>query len=447
MERIRRCGVQSNRKAKGGTMKTSSVRFYTLGGVLIVAALWVSAQGLQISPAKPSDHAPPAKNSRSGKGRETEPLSPVVQKGLDWLAKAQHEDGGWGAGSHAAQGIRDPHAVKTDPATTAFAAQALLRAGAYPESVARATDYLVRAVETSPEAGALITDIHDTQPQVKLGPYIDTALTAQFLSRVLADLPKDGERHRRVAASLNGCIKKLQGAQLSDGSWGSRTGWAPVLQSSLATSALEMATVAATVVDPASLERARAFQQGQFDAATGRGSGEGAAGVELYSVASAKRANAAMSRAAKELIEAARVKGDLPENAEVNEENLRASGVPGGVAGGLADAYRASDLQSGRLQEDELLRGFGTNGGEEYLSYMQTSEALVIEGGDAWDEWKASMFAKLEKIQGPDGSWTGHHCITSPVFSTAAVLQTLTADRDTELLVEAAKLTTGTGEK
>jgi hypothetical protein len=213
-------------------------------------------------------------------------------------------------------------------------------------------------------------------------------------------------------------------------------------------SALETASLAETAnVDQASLDRARAFQQSRFDLATGRGAGEGAAGVELYSVAAAKRANAAMSLAAEELIEAAKIKGDLPKNAEVSEENLRAGGVPGGVAGGLADAFSASNLQSGRLQEDELLRGFGTNGGEEYLSYMQTSEALVIEGGTAWEEWKASMTAKLEKIQGSDGSWTGHHCITSTVFSTSAVLQTLTADRDRNLLVNAAKLTTSTGRK
>ncbi len=425
-------------------MKTPSLRFHALGAFLL-GAVWVSAHHLQ-SLDKPSA-TKPATRAATARAHSNEPLRPVVQRGLDWLAKAQHEDGGWGAGSHAAQGIRDPHAVQTDPATTAFAAQALLRAGAYPESVARATDYLVRVVESAPEAGLLITDIHDTQPQVKLGPYIDTVLTSQFLSRVLADLPKDSESHRRVSAALNRCIKKLQSGQQSDGSWGSRTGWAPVLQSSLATSALEMASTAESIsVDKGSLERAREFQQRQFDVATGRGSGEGAAGVELYSVAASKRATAAKSRAARELIEAAKVKGDLPEDAEVNKENLVASGVPGGVAGGLADAYRASDLQSGRLQEDEVLRGFGTNGGEEYLSYMQTSEALVIEGGEAWDEWKGSMFSKLEKIQSPDGSWTGHHCITSPVFSTSAVLQTLTADRDRELLVEAARLTTRTGQ-
>ncbi len=430
-------------------MKTSSFRYSALAGVLIPASLWLSAQRLQ-TPAKSSQTEPGTAYAihaeTPGDADTVEGLAPVVQKGLEWLARAQHQDGGWGAGSHSAQEVRDPHAVRTDPATTAFAAQALLRAGAYPESVARAADYLVRAVESAPESGPLVTDVIDTQPQVKLGPYIDTVLTAQFLARALADLPEGSERRSRVAAALNRCVKKLQDAQLSDGSWGSRTGWAPVLQSSLAASALEMASVAESVaVDATSLDRARKFQQGQFDSATGAGSGEGAAGVELYSIASAKRANAAMSRAASELIEAAKVKGDLPGDAEVSEENLRAAGVPAGVAGGLADAFHESDLQSGRLQEEKLLQGFGTNGGEEFLSYMQTSEALVIEGGAAWDEWKASMLARLSNIQSPDGSWTGHHCITSPVFSTSAVLQTLTADRDAELLVEAAKLTSKPG--
>ena len=48
-----------------------------------------------------------------------------VEKGLAWLVAAQHENGGWGAGSHSNQALRDPHQVETDPATTAFAAMVL----------------------------------------------------------------------------------------------------------------------------------------------------------------------------------------------------------------------------------------------------------------------------------------------------------------------------------
>jgi hypothetical protein len=48
----------------------------------------------------------------------------------------------------------------------------------------------------------------------------------------------------------------------------------------------------------------------------------------------------------------------------------------------------------------------------------------------------------LEKVQCPNGSWTGHHCITSPVFCTAAVVQCLTAERDADLLARVARAAT-----
>ncbi len=76
-----------------------------------------------------------------------------VTKGVGWLIAAQHNDGGWGAGSHAHQEIRDPQAVSTDPATTSFTLLALLRAGhtpvkgEYQAQVRKGLDYLVTSVE------------------------------------------------------------------------------------------------------------------------------------------------------------------------------------------------------------------------------------------------------------------------------------------------------------
>ena len=52
-----------------------------------------------------------------------------VRDGLAWLRDAQLMNGGYGAGSHSAQHIKDPHAVKADPATTSMVATAFLRSG------------------------------------------------------------------------------------------------------------------------------------------------------------------------------------------------------------------------------------------------------------------------------------------------------------------------------
>ena len=87
-------------------------------------------------------------------------------------------------------------------------------------------------------------------------------------------------------------------------------------------------------------------------------------------------------------------------------------------------------------QSDDVLRGFGNNGGEEFLSFMMTSESLVVAGGEDWEAWYAKMYNLLSSIQNNDGSWSGHHCITSPVFCTAAVVMAMLADRDRAMLMD-----------
>ena len=66
-----------------------------------------------------------------------------------------------------------------------------------------------------------------------------------------------------------------------------------------------------------------------------------------------------------------------------------------------------------------------------------TSESLVITGGEAWKSWDEKMHRRMRKIQSSNGSWTGHHCITSPVFCTSAVIQCLNTYKDAEMLREA----------
>jgi hypothetical protein len=392
---------------------------------------------------------PPKPESTEGKPAAAEeikirPIAPFVQKGLGWLVEAQHANGGWGGGSHANQQNKDVRNIQTDPATTAFAALALLRAGHtpvsgdYKASVRKATEHLVHVVETSETAGPKITAITGTQPQAKLGPLVDTSMTAQFLARVLPTLPEGEPLRSRVNTALERCLAKLQVSQQKDGSWNIEGGWAPVLQSSLGCSALELAQVAGKKVDGEQLERARDYQKGNFDRKTGRVDATKGAGVALYAFSGAQRANAGQARAAQDALEQGKREGKLAQDAPVNRENLEKAGVAPQAAAKLAEAKTAIDVQNRQLNDESLLAGFGSNGGEEFLSYLMSCESLVITGGKQFSEFTDKMHERLAKVQNPDGSWSGHHCITSSVFCTAAVIQCLTTDRDAKVLIQIA---------
>jgi hypothetical protein len=408
-----------------------------------------------------SDEATTQTDGESRANHQAEKTSPIkpgripgfVDKGVEWLVAAQHNDGGWGGGSHAHQEVKDPHAVVTDPATTSFTLLALLRSGQTPvagehkEQVRRGLEYLVSAVEKAPKEGPRITDVTGTQPQTKLGPHVDTAMTAQYLARALALLPKDDALHARVDKALDVCLAKLQVSQEKDGSWGTGGGWAPVLQSSLSCSALELAAASGKKVDKDVLNRAREYQKGNFDVSSGRASGAAGAGVELYAFGGAFRANASDASKARRVVEEAKARGDLPASAEVSAESLDQAGVEKSEIRKLTAAHDQNEAQIDRLSDESLLAGFGNNGGEEFLSYLMTSETMLIAGGDKFHQWQDKMQGRLSKIQNADGSWSGLHCITSPVFCTAAVVQTLTADQDVEFLRSMAKRTTDEPEK
>jgi hypothetical protein len=82
-----------------------------------------------------------------------------------------------------------------------------------------------------------------------------------------------------------------------------------------------------------------------------------------------------------------------------------------------------------------VLNGFGNNGGEEFMSFLQTGESLIINKDKSWRNWYDATTARLVGIQNNDGSWNGHHCITSPVFCTATALLILSVNNDIEALV------------
>ncbi len=97
------------------------------------------------------------------------------------------------------------------------------------------------------------------------------------------------------------------------------------------------------------------------------------------------------------------------------------------------EVYQSAKVQA---QRADVMDGFGSNGGEEFLSYLQTGESMVIGKDNSWQQWYDNISGRMLKIQNNDGSWNGHHCITSPVFCTATSLLILSINNDIESLTE-----------
>lgn len=416
--------------------------------ILLSAAAATVGLGLMSFAIAESDLNNPQPVATASVPVEPAPLPPFINTSLDWLVKAQFENGGWGSGSHSAQHIKDPSQVAIDPGTTAFAAMALMRSGSsltegpYSQNVSAALTYLLELTEAADPNSPYISNVRGTQPQAKLGQNIDASMMVQFYSRILPQVENDMELWGRVKGAMNTCVKKIQGQQQANGSQGGGT-WAGALQSSMAQSALEVARTSGAEVDEAAYEKATDYNSSYIDVETKAVNTSTAAGITLYAVSSNQRATARRARKAKQLVAKAKQEGKVQEDAEITEEVIeqaaREEGLNETEIKDLKKGYTANQASYEQMQNDYILTGFGNNGGEEYYSFLQTSEALVITGGEAWNEWSGKMNQRLSKIQNPDGSWSGHHCITSPVFCTAAAILLLTADRDADVLTAEAE--------
>ena len=384
-------------------------------------------------------------SSEDGKRVSTFITSPMVdssvRKAIDWIAAAQAPDGGWGSGSHSAQDIRDPHAVSTDPASTSLVSMSLLRNdnslenGKYAEALKKGTEYLLRAVENCPCNQLQITTLTNTQPQVKLGRNIDVILTAQFFTNILRYDIKDVQLKKRIEKALDKCIDKIQKTQSNNGAW-QDGGWAPVLQSALANNALESADDIGRSVDSNKLNRSREYQKLNFNADTKSAVTGDAAGVLLYSISSTARASAKDAQKAEVVIARAKKAGKLDTNAKVTEENLVVAGLGAYESKNFSTAFKVNEASKAEALREDVMSGFGNNGGEEFLSFLMTGESMLMQGGDSWKKWYDMMSGKLVNIQNRDGSWNGHHCITSPVFCTATCLLILSIHKDMQFSLQ-----------
>lgn len=433
-------------------MKTWRMSFYMVlfvtGAIVLLAFTFRRAKNLK----KKIPFAPPKgcvfrtimgeeSSDRYAIYKTPENVQQSVDRGLAWMIEAQNTNGGWGAGSHHHQNITDPHAVQTDPATTAMVAMAMLRSGTtlsegdYSGNLKKALNYLLNAVETSEDNSHNITTQTGTQIQTKLGNNIDVILTSQFLSNIEKHLAHDAALRTRVKKCQHICVDKIQRAQDVNGSIGG-SGWAGVLQSSFATNALEAAEANGVTVDKKALDKARGFQKNNYNTKTGDVNTDLGAGIVLYAVTGSVRASAKEARKVEEEVEKAKREGKLSQNAAPSAANLEKIGFDKDDALQYATAYEVYQSAKVEAQRDDVMSGFGNNGGEEFLSYLQTGESMIINKDNTWQNWYDNMSGRLLKIQNDNGSWQGHHCITSPVFCTATCLLILAVNNDVENLIE-----------
>jgi len=464
------------------SVKTRIAAALVIGGCCTIGPLY--AEQNETDPA-----ATAAKTEECCERPEPKPISETTKRGLKYLISQQHDNGGWGQGGGwrtNAKGGRDQGPNVKDPAdvgNTCMAVLALLRAGntptsgPYSQELNRAVEFIQASVNKSDTTSIYVTDVRNTQLQSKIGIYVDTFLTGQVLAELKGKMPS-AAAEEALAASLSRTIDKIAKNQKSDGTFEGNRGWASVLSQGICSKALNLAKAKGVRVSEEVL--ARDVKQAQASliasatpptatpptasptadvtaAAAGRsvgygyggalgsaisgaavggygggyggggGYGAGDAGVSLYSLsANTNRANAYGIASKAEL---KKLKSQLEDKELADADRTRIRQQVRFYE--QAEVQQTANVQrlAARAKDSRFIAGFGNNGGEEFLSYMNISESLFVKGGKEWQEWDQSITKAIDGHQNNDGSWSGHHCITGRTFCTSAAILCLLADR------------------
>jgi hypothetical protein len=362
---------------------------------------------------------------------DPKPFSEAARRGLDWILETQHADGGWGQGEEAAHMGRSVGAPSdvSNVGDSCISLLALIRAGGleekspYAGALRRGLAFVCGKVEAADEDSLHVTDVHGTRLQMKIGTNVDTFLASMALSEAKGAEGTSGDPalDRRVDQALAKVLRKIHANQRNDGTWENR-GWAPVLSLSIAGKGLNRAAQAGADLPSELLGRSEDFFIGFDEAAP---SAE-AAGVALYS--SSAGLGGLQEFANSGVVKERDLKLQLAE-AKDDETKRRIEADLAKVELGRKQCEEAQQSVVARLDNPSFVAGFGSNGGEEFLSYMNISESLVLRGDDTWRRWDQAMAGNLGRVQNQDGSWSGHHCITGRNFCTATAVLVLLADR------------------
>jgi hypothetical protein len=427
-------------------------------------------------------HAVPAADPPA-KAPETKPLPNAVRKAIGFLWKQQQSDGGFDGGGPvtmvpvailpAGPDARikivqpTPSTVQSDVANTSIAVLALMRAGYSPKggersrNLTKALEYICRQVEASDKDSLEVTDVKVTQVQRKIGPFADTFLAAITLSEAKGKMP-DPKSEKRVVTALEKIVGKMTSHQKDDGSWEGKA-WAPVLSQALASRAINRANEVGIPVDRAVLQKTADHARKQFDQLAdalrkandapgkprvpvptppGPGIGfigpgfapgggmpglEAAAGVTLY--AAAAHVSGMMDNVATQHSAADAAVGILSSPTATNKEKDEAKAQIERFGDVRKDLSQAMSVVSKQATKPEFTRGFGSDGGEEFLSFMLMGETLRATKNMNAPTWERAITMRLVKSQNGDSSWSGKHCITGSTFCTAAAMLALMTDR------------------
>jgi hypothetical protein len=322
-----------------------------------------------------SSAALPTKSDEKSFNEFTPQSERAVRRADEWLLKTMHRDGGCGVD------IGQP----TDIGCSAMVGLVLMAQGNTPveglrgREVQRIVSFLLRAADNMPQDD--ITSLQGTQLQNKIGRHAHSFFAALFLAEVIGE----GWDTEPVRDGLKKIVAAIVGSQTADGHWGAQS-WAPTLGTVMGWVALRASHYAGMKVGSSPDITAKHLVQ---QMSTSLNQNQGSWMHTLYKNATGIRVLYSLG---------------------MDEEPV---------------AKRALKDVEELVKKDNT--AFSQAGGEEYLAFHLITETMLQKGGSDWGNWFPTVRDKIVDVQNSDGSWTGHHCITSRTFCTAAAILVLTS--------------------
>jgi hypothetical protein len=310
----------------------------------------------------------------SGFAEFTPASEKAVKRGDEWLLKTMSSAGGCGVDI----------GQQPDIGCTAMVGLAMMAQGNTPiegprsREIRKIVNYLLSRVDNMPNDD--ITSEQGTQLQNKIGRHAHSFFAALFLAEVLGE----GYDPEPVRAALRKVVAAITGTQ-TDGHWGNQS-WAPTLGTVMGWVALRASHYAGIKVGNSPEATAEHLIK---QMSTNLAQESGSWMHTLYKNATGIRVLYAMGK----------------------EDD--------------AVAKKAFNDVLGLVKRDNT--AFSQAGGEEFLAFHLITETMLQKGGDDWKTWFTTVRDKIVAVQNADGSWTGHHCITSRTFCTAAAILVLTS--------------------